>query len=349
MVYTYFWNILTFMTYRHRILALVFCASIACSTLLSPAPAHALTLSPIKVELSANPGEVVRIPFEAFNDDTESKLYYLDYQAFDAKDESGNPILTRSKTGIPTWFTGPSTVTLGPKERRKLEVEMQIPANAEPGGHFGAILLRNDPPKLIENDSVTIGSQVGLLVLLRVSGQFTEGADILEFGVTRPGGLLKSLPVDFYYRFQNNGDDWVKPLGDIVIESIWGRTKKIIPANPSGGNTLPRSIRKYEASWITRSGETQDQNDPRPPGMPEGFWNKVVYEAKYSPIGRFSANLTLTYGGQNQLRSKATVHFWIIPWELLVVAIPSILLTLWLLRFSIRRYNRYVIRKARKK
>lgn len=337
------------MNYRHRILLLILSVILTLSPLANPHNVHALTLSPIKVELTANPGDSIQIPFEAFNDDTESKLYYLDYQVFDAKDESGNPILTRSKTGIPTWFTGPDSVTLGPKERRKLEVEMQIPANAEPGGHFGAILLRNDPPKLIENDSVTIGSQVGLLVLLRVSGTFTEGADILEFGVANSGAFLKSLPVDFYYRFQNNGDDWVKPLGDIVVESLWGRTKKIIPANPTGGNTLPRSIRKYEASWLTRSGETQNQDDPRPPAMPAGFWNKVAYEAKYSPIGRFSANVTLTYGNQNQLRSKATVHFWIIPWELLVVAIPSILIALWLLRFSIKRYNRYVIRKARKK
>ncbi len=332
------------MKHRNRVL---FVLATLCTVCLSPVFAQALTVSPVRTELTANPGDKVTIPFEAFNDDTESKLYYLDYQVFDAKDESGNPILSRSKTGIPAWFTGPDTVTLGPKERKKIDVHLQIPNNAEPGGHFGAILLRNDPPKLIETDTVNIGSQVGLLVLLRVSGDFVEGADILEFGLAHSGLFLKSLPVHFYYRFQNNGDDWVKPLGDIVIESMWGRTKKIIPANSGGGNTLPQSIRKYEASWFNRSGQTQQEGDAHPPDMPQGFWSKVAYEAKYSPIGRFSANLTLSYGAQNQLRSKATVHFWIIPWELLVVAIPSIVIVLWLLRFSIKRYNKYVIHKAR--
>lgn len=323
--------------------------AIAASSAWQPHTARALTISPVRTELTANPGDTVEIPFDAFNDDTESKLYYLDYQAFDAKDESGNPILSRSKTGIPTWFTGPATISLGPKERKKVTVILQIPKNADPDGHFGAVLLRNDPPKLIENDSVTIGSQVGMLVLLRVSGDFTEGADILEFTLKNNAHVLKSLPADFYYRFQNEGDDWVKPLGDIVIKSLWGTAAKIVPANAGGGNTLPRSIRKYEASWISRSGDKlQDTTAARPPEMPQGFWKRVAYEAKYAPVGRYTANLTLTYGTSNQLRSKASLHFWIIPWELLVVAIPSILLTLWLLRFGIKRYNRYVIRKARK-
>lgn len=322
--------------------------AIAASSAWQPHTAHALTISPVRTELTANPGDTVEIPFDAFNDDTESKLYYLDYQAFDAKDESGNPILSRSKTGIPTWFTGPATISLGPKERKKVTVTLQIPKNADPGGHFGAVLLRNDPPKLIENDSVTIGSQVGMLVLLRVNGEFSEGADILEFDLKDSAHVLKSLPADFYFRFQNDGDDWVKPLGDIVIKSLWGTTAKIVPANPSGGNTLPRSIRKYETSWINRFGDKlQDPLAARPTPMPQGFWKRVAYEAKYAPIGRFTAHLTLTYGTTNQLRSKATAHFWIIPWELLVVAIPSLILGLLILRFLLKRYNRYVIRKAR--
>ncbi len=329
--------------------AILFCLISICIASF-PSTTHALTISPVKSELYAAAGDTLTLAFDAQNDNRESKTYYLDYQAFNAKDESGNPVLSRETEGISKWFTGPDSITLGPNERKKVSITLSIPTTAEAGGHFGAILLRNDPPQVEEEtDFVSIGSQVGMLVLLRVAGDFTEGADILEFSTASGKRFFTSLPIEFYYRFQNNGEDWAKPLGDIVIENIWGGTTKIIPANPTGGNTLPRSIRKYTAAWLTKEGELENPQTPPPPTEPEQFIQKLKHQATYAPIGRYKARLTLTYGSQNQIRTQAETTFWIIPWELLSVAIPSGILSLFVLRLLLKQYNKFIIAKEKKR
>ncbi len=313
-------------------------------------PTQAITVSPVKTELTASAGSILTITFDAYNDQKESKVYYLDYQTFNAKDESGNPVLSRQKEGISQWFSGPSDITLGPSERQKITVLLSVPTDADAGGHFAAILLRNEPPQIAaEADGVAIGSQIGMLVLLRVSGDFTEGADILEFSTAQNRKFFSTLPVDFFYRFQNNGEDWAKPLGDVVIENAWGKTKKIIPANPTGGNVLPKSIRKYTASWLTKSGDTENPQNQPPPSAPNTFFAKVQHQATYAPIGWYKARLTLTYGSQNQNRAQITTSFWIIPWELLAVVIPSGIVALLILRLALKQYNKYIIAREKRR
>lgn len=312
----------------------------------SPKPTQALTVSPVKTELHANPGERIESKITLRNDQKESKTFYLDFQSFEARDESGNPSFLKSKSGLPSWMEAETTsLTLGVNEEKTVKITVNVPEDAEPGGYFAAIIIKNEPPKTTDEEaSVGIASQVGSLILVNVSGQLAEKGNILEFNTKTKKRIFKTLPIDFYYRFQNNGSTWSKPVGDITIENIWGGTSKIIPANPEGGNVLPSSIRKMEASWVTKNGQTENPKAERLV-LPQRFWDKVKFEAKNSPIGRFNARLTLNFGAGNQLRESKEIVLWILPWELLLVAIPSIIIIIFLLIFLVKRYNRYIINK----
>ncbi len=309
-------------------------------------PAKAITVSPVKSELKANPGETLEETIQLYNNQKESRIFYIDFQSFESRDETGNPMLLKSKVGLPSWMSSEDNViALGANERKNVKIKVAVPPDAEPGGYFAATIFTNEPPKTTDEEgTVGLSSQVGSLLLLNVSGDLSEKGNILEFNTKTKKRLFKNLPIDFYYRFQNNGATWSKPVGDITIENIWGGTSKIIPANPEGGNVLPSSIRKMEASWITKKGQTEDPKAERLV-LPEKFWDKVKFEAKNSPTGRFNARLTLNFGAGNQLRESKEIVLWILPWELLSIAIPAAILLIILLIFSVKRYNRYIINK----
>ncbi len=317
--------------------------------LLLPQVAHAITVSPVRTELSADPGQTIAGKFLVINDDRDTKLLYLIVQNFTAKDESGLPALSPKKEGFATWIDLPKTITLGPREQKTINYTVSVPSGTEPGGYFASILTSNLPPKEEADGSIALGSEVGTLALLRVNGPVFEGVNILEFK-TKNGSWFSSLPVDLYFRFQNSGQTWVKPVGDVIIKNTFGATSKIIPANPDGSNVLPKSIRRFDVSWMQSGGkEIQDKDTKRPENSPKGFWNKVKHEWRYFGLGRYTVNLTLTYNNDTSTTQKASTAFWIIPWHLLLVAIPSIFIILIILYFFLKHYNRYIIRKAQKR
>src|SRR3989338_4933867 len=304
--------------------------------------AKAITVSPVRTEARAEPGQTIPGKFLVINDDRDTKLLYLLVYNFNAKDERGLPEFSPKQENLSTWINLPKTITLGPREQKTVEYTIAIPENTEPGGYFSGIFSSSLPPEEQDDGSIALGSQVGTLVLLSVGGSITESTSILEFK-TKDKKVFSSLPVDFYFRFQNSGESWVKPKGDVIIENTFKQTSKVIQANPDGSNVLPKSIRRFELAWLTNAGsEVQDENAERPPAPPEGFWNKVKHEWKYFALGRYTANLTLTYNNDTSTTQTAVASFWVIPWHFLAVAIPSILILLIILYLIIKYYNRYI-------
>lgn len=312
-------------------------------------PAQAITMSPVRTELSADPGQTIAGKFLIINDDRDTKLLYLVVQNFTAKDETGIPLFSPKKENFATWINLPKTITLGPREQKTVEYSVSVPRDADPGGYFSSIFASSLPPAEENNGSIGLGSDVGTLALLRVNGPITESTSILEFK-TKDGSLFSSLPVDMYFRFQNSGESWVKPIGDVIVKNTFGGTSKIIRANPDGSNVLPKSIRRFDVAWLTSPGaELQDKDAQRPPTAPEGFWNKVKHEWRYFGLGRYTANLTLTYNNDTSTTQQAHLAFWIIPWHFLAVAVPAIIVLLILLYLFIKYYNRSIVRRAQRR
>lgn len=311
--------------------------------------AKALTVSPVKAELEIDPGKRLHSQLVLTNERQDTKIYYISVQNFNAKDESGVPQFSPKKDGLASWVEVESKIVLGPKEQKDVPFSIAVPLGTEPGGYFAGIFASAVPPEERSNGDVAVETQVGSLLLVRVSGAVTESTEILEFFTKDKKSVFASLPIDFYFRFQNSGQSWAKPLGDLIIKNIAGKTTKVIPANPDGSNVLPKSIRRFEEAWLTNTGDQiQERNAERPPAPPEGYWNKVKHEWKYFAFGRYTANLSLTYNNDTSTTAKATTAFWVIPIHFLSVVIPASILTLIILRLFIKQYNRHIITRSQK-
>ncbi len=310
--------------------------------------AQALTANP-KVELNGDPGTNVTSSIKLTNEERQSRTYYVAFENFNAQDETGTPSFTTRKEGLSTWIKSQETITLGPGETAELPLEISIPQDAEPGGHFAGAFFSIEPPQLEQDKGkIAIGTRLGSLILLRVNGEFVQNATILEFGTTGKKKVFTQIPIQFYYRFQNTGDDHQKPLGDIQINNTFGRNIKLLSANTVDGSVLPKSIRRFTSVWTQQGGGLKQEpvvDIVMPPKMP--FWPTVKEQWNNFAFGRYTAKLKVVYGTKELKSTNSEFVFYIIPWQLLSIVVPSGLVLLVALRFGIKRYNRYIIAKAR--
>lgn len=312
-------------------------------------PTFALTVTP-RLEIDSDPGRVVNTSLKIINEERQTKTFYLRTQNFSSQDETGNPSFSTRQEDLASWITTPLSITMGPGETINFPIEINIPYNAEPGGHYAAIFFYTEPPAGSDDGKVSLSAKLGTLFLLRVSGDFVQNASILEFGTLNKQKFFSQIPIQFNYRFQNAGDDHQKPLGDILIKNIYGGTTKILNANPQEGSVLPKSIRKFFSSWTETSGsKKQSPVIDLPKSEPLKYWDAVIYQSRHFAMGRYSANLKLVFGSKELQSDHAEFVFYVIPWQLLSIVIPALIIILWILRAIIRRYNRYIIRKAQQK
>ncbi len=310
--------------------------------LLSPlCDAQAMTISPVRLEISGDPGATVGGFFKVINDENESKTLYTVFQNFEAMGETGSPSFVNAKEGLATWITAPDQITVAPGETKIVDFSVTVPADAEPGGYFSAIFLGTNPPAENPNQ-LSIGARIGTLLLFRVSGDVEEGASLLEFSAKDGKKWFSALPINYYYRFQNTGADRVMPKGELVIKNIFGMQTKVQDANPVQGNVLPKSIRRFELWWQKDSEEAVAK--PQPENL--GFFSSVSYQWNNFAFGRYTADLNLMYGSNNQKVSSSFAVF-VFPWQLILVELIVVLGLIFLLRFIIKRYNSWVIKRAR--
>lgn len=304
-----------------------------------PIKAEALTLTPIRLELSGNPGDTITEQITLINERETAETYYISFSNFEAQGETGTPTFVDPKEDLGTWISGPDAVDLTPRESKIVPISIKIPADAIPGGHFAAVFWGTQP-KVAKPGSVSIGMKTGVLVLLTVKGDVSEEGGITEFSTKDKVTFYTALPVDFYYRFRNSGGDRIKPAGNIVIKNMLSLTSARVPGNPVEGNVLPNSTRKIETVW-----QGDDGSDPAVTSDQGNFFTKAGYEWRNFAFGHYTANLSLAYGLKNQV-SIAKFTFWVFPWHLTILSIVIAIIAYIVLRKLIRRYNKWVIEKA---
>ena len=296
--------------------------------------AAALTVSPARIELSAEPGSNVTDKFLAINEQSAAQTYYLSVENFTSQGEGGTPAFVADKQDLAAWTETPKEIVIQPGQETNIPFNINIPAETEDGGYFAAIFLNTSPPATDGQNQVSVGAKIGVLVFLRVGNDIKEDAGIISFKTASDKKFFDSLPISFVHRFRNSGGDRIKPQGEVRVTNIFGSKTINIDANPQQGNILPGSIRKYEVKW----GEADSSS--------KSFWNSAKYQFKHWACGRYTATLVLTYGAANQAASSQ-MTLWIIPWQLLSLIVAALLILIVGGGLLLKRYNAWVIKQAR--
>lgn len=297
--------------------------------------AQALTISPARAELTGDPGETISGTFTLTNPLDTDQTYYTSVENFEAQGETGTPNFTASKDGLPSWVKVVDMVVLKKGERATISYSVVIPTDADSGGHFGAIFLSTVPPSAGEGQ-VSVGAKMGMLLFLKVTGEIKENGGLSDFALKNGKNVLTSLPVDFIYKFKNEGNDRVKPEGELVIKNTFGMETSRMDINKTkGDNVLPASTRRFEVRY----------GDTDAPAISAPFFDHVKFQKSNFALGMYKANLNLSFGNTGKASSSLT--FYIFPWQLLSVVFGALLVVILLLIALVKHYNRWIIKQAR--
>ncbi|MCL9972076.1 MAG: hypothetical protein NBV63_01570 [Candidatus Pacebacteria bacterium] len=292
-----------------------------------------VSVTPPLFQLSISPGETWSSSLKIVNTNPYDVTYYTSVVNFQPSGEAGTgtfePIIadfgttSLSARTLAQWIDiAPDPVTATRGQSVEIPFTVRVPTDAEPGGHYAAVLVGTKPPAQTEAGSrVSVSSYVSSLFFVKVAGDVVEEARIREFVSDR--AFYESPDARFLLRFENLGSVHVRPAGDIVIYNMWGKERGRVAINQKTtfGNVLPKSVRRYTFDWST----------------------------EFSPldIGRYSATVTLVYGSDARKTVTATTYFWVVPVLPVAATVGGVISFLLFFSYLIRRYIRRVIELER--
>jgi hypothetical protein len=183
------------------------------------------------------------------------------------------------KYSLSSWISFETkSLELNPGEKKVVRVF--IDKNRIPkGAHYASILAEIQQPEV--NKQVAVKAILSSLLFVRAStGQEIEDGKISDFSALRDG---IEYPNEYQVRFENNGNVYVTPYGTIQVLDPLGNLVARGPFNVDSLDSLPESIRNYQAKVVT--------------------YQKILLP------GVYTAKVDLKFGKTNQTASSSVKFF----------------------------------------
>jgi len=296
--------------------------------------ADAVAIAPPKFEYNVQPGDMIQDDIVIMNHEEYSIPIGISLiNLGPSQDEAGSPTFVDDENdpfGLIQWIT---TLTgdheVPARGQYSYPFVMEIPLDAQPGAHYGAICIGEKSDIIINEDiGPSVIGDVCTIVLANVDGDISVDGDVIEFSASE---FSSSLPVDFIARFKNDGTVFLKPQGNIIIKNWLGNKVAEVKVNEGLLNVTPGSVRKFEVVW---------QNNELDEDTAE-----IMKELKNFAFGPYTAELMLSYGYEEVQSKTVITRFWVLPWQLMLLGLIILIVLYGLLML----YNRGVVNSAMKK
>lgn len=242
-------------------------------------------------------------------------------------DEDGKTPVPISETvsnrwSLSSWLTiAPSSQLVKPQETVAVNVLIEVPADALPGGHYAMVLhqldngglildaatrlTQTDQPVPVSGDPQSasgVRQRVGTLLYVIVDGAINEEAFIREFQLP---GFTEMGPVPYSFTVENMSDVHIRPAFGLEIFDFLGR--RVDSIQPEVKNIFPLTNRDFSGNW-------------------ERVWG----------TGYYTARLTMSFGQTGQV-VVAKTSFWLFPLKL-VISLVVVLLAILAGGIAVRRH-----------
>lgn len=246
------------------------------------------SITPNIFELKANPGDKLDEVISIYNGGSQNLNIGVSKENLKPIGDVGQVQVTNEEVlpSLKNWIVPEiSDFTLAKNQTKNIKFSINVPANASPGGHFGTVLFGTAPVS-IEGGGSAIAQKIGALVLLTISGDVQEKANITKF-TTEKKSYFKNDPINFNISVENKSNVYIRPRGYVVINDIFGR--KVAQITVDGKNILPGATRKIP----------------------------LKYKQKHF-FGPYTTTLTLVYGSTNQ-NLNASTGFGVWPLKTIII------------------------------
>ncbi len=242
-----------------------------------------VSIDPTHFEITASPGQSAQTSIKFWNGSDAGLAVHVEGADFSPEGEEGDLLVDgpeAAANSLKTWLKPEySDLTVFPKEEITIDFAVDVPPDAEPGTHWGTLLVVTQPVKM--DSGAGVQTRIGPIILVKVLGDVREKMALESFTGPR---LVQEPPVALAARFKNEGTVHEAPSGFIEVRDMFGDL--VATGTPPANNVLPGTVRKITTS------------------VGGGIW-----------LGRYTATLTSSYGGQNEALPEATATFWVVPWQ----------------------------------
>lgn len=275
-----------------------------------PDGGNGLQISPTRSEISILPGEQKQFSIDIKNITNGELEAQATINDFESDGVTGVPQIIidtneRIPTSISNFIKGLDSITLKPGESKRVNLTVDIPADATPGAYFGAVRYSAIPKGGVLSEAerqLALTASVAHLVLIEISGDITEQIQIEKLAAGRDAkGDNKEIKNNWIFlnspnrsslTIKNLGNGFARPFGSVNIQNMFGKEVYRYDVNDTDpkGIVLPKSTRV--------------------------FINNI--ENVKTP-GRYTSTASVAYGnGGEVITYKST--FWYLPvWFLLTV------------------------------
>lgn len=286
-------------------------------------PGQGLEISPPLVDVKTDPGKTVSFNIRVRNITKNTLVATAEINDFIAQGENGQAKLLvnnneTSPYSFKTWAQPIPTLNLAPGQQQATTVTLNVPTDASPGGHYGVVRFTGSAPEL-EGTGVALSASIGTLVLVNVSGNVVQKAQIVDFYASQNGkksDFFEKGPLNFTERIKNEGNSHFKPIGTLRITGTFGNEVAVLTINKNGGNVLPNSTRRFDQTL-----------------------NKT------SMFGHYKAEANIQYAGKNLNQS---IGFWVIPYKAIAIVIGILIILFVVIRYLLKGYKKRVLKQASK-
>lgn len=146
-----------------------------------------------------------------------------------------------------------SSITLSPKQEKKLNLKISIPKGQTPSDYYFSIIFISE--NAFNNDQNLSQAAAGIAanVLLSIGPKEKPKGEIIEYSAPF---FLEKGPVPFKIRLRNESNFFITPKGAIVVKNMFGQTIgriDLLPVNilAHSTRTIPstKNLEELTANW----------------------------------------------------------------------------------------------------
>ncbi|MDE2041184.1 MAG: hypothetical protein KGI59_02285 [Patescibacteria group bacterium] len=284
-------------------------------------------VGPGKTELILNPGESRTVIISIANRLGTEKTFSLSEEDTEGSNDPNQPIVLLGDDRGPyslkdVLSIATTSVDIPHAEKAFVPVTISIPADAQPGGLYGSVLVSvkanadaSPADSANTTDSNPVITRLATLFFVRVAGNADESGRLADFSLS--GGhsiMFDEQPLDFNLVFKNDGNVHLVPHGTITVSNIFNSPIANIDVDP--WFAMPQSLRFRQISWM-------------PPFL----------------FGRYTARAYISRGYAST-SDQANIVFWVIPWKIIAGIVVGLTLVVFVIRWFVSRVHISFGRKA---
>jgi len=269
-------------------------------------------VGPGRSEIVLSPGESVTKVITVTNRITDGREFLLEIEDITGTaDGSKSVTLSDGERGpysVQDYISVPATsFTLDLGERARIPVTISVPADAEPGGHYGSVLVstvRSSDAQAVNTPQSPVIARIGSLFFIRVKGDVETGGVTKEISLINDTRWFEKGPIDFGVVYENTGSVHLNPYGEVTITNMFGEQVGFVELEP--WFVLPQSLRLREISW-----------------------DREFLLGRYTAVAQVNR-------GYDDIVDEVSVSFWVLPWKI----VAGLFLIIFVVLFTLRAFFR---------